>query len=282
MKTSAMIVAMGMTVCVAHAQFLSVPGPDASDMWMRNQLMNNMNVNVSVPPPPAPSSSSEDLGSEDSGNSGGSSNDIDESFNAMKAAYAALERGDWETGLRKMEWLGDRNSSLEAPINRASYYLTASMCAWNLGRKSSALRLLDRAISIMRNGANMGGGCEARAVAFRTKMQEGGLPSHFTSADMQYGVGIHDFIMEIPKAKWNRNIQNSIAKYEAIGGRADAQRGIYEAHGRWFEKVAKFYARQEYQDATGRSFDPDRPPVYGTSDRDYWNAAKRVYDIFGE
>ena len=282
MKTSTMIVVMGMTACVAQAQFLSVPGPDASDMWMRNQLLNNMNVDVSVPPPTAPSSSSEDSESEDSNSSRGSSNDIDESFEAMKAAYAALDRGDWETGLRKMEWLGDRNSSLEAPINRASYYLTASMCAWNLGRKSSALRLLDRSISIMRNGTNMGGGCEARAVAFRTKMREGGLPSRFTNADMQYDVGIHHFIMEIPNAKWKRNIQCSIARYEAIGGMADAQRGIYESQGRWFEKTAKFYARQEYQGATGKSFDPDRPPTYGTSDRDYWNAAKRVYDIFGE
>ena len=67
-----------------------------------------------------------------------------------------------------------------------------------------------------------------------------------------------------------------------IGGMADAQKGIYEAEGRWFEKSSKFYARQEYQSATHRTFDPDDPPERGTSAREHWDAAKRIYDIFGK
>lgn len=67
-----------------------------------------------------------------------------------------------------------------------------------------------------------------------------------------------------------------------VSGTYAAQRGIYEAEGRWFERLSKFYARQQYQSATGCTFDPSNPPSYGTSDSEHWNAAKRIYDILGE
>ena len=280
----------------AYAQFIApVPGPDASDIWMRNQLSNMAaDVNVAPAPPPASGLDASDtiirgqLANMGTVRSSGSAEDGtlsgEEAGKLMNAMYSAIESGNWESALRKtVAYINaTRNSSLEADVNRAQNLLYASMLCWNTDRQEKAREFLDKSIRLMRTGENLGGGCEARAVAFKKKMSSGDLPRRFTTKDIMGSPGIQTYIMELPTAKFNKTIRASIARYEAIGGRADAQKGIYEAEGRWFEKSSKFYARQEYQNATHRTFDPDRPPERGTSDHEYWEAAKRIYDIFGK
>lgn len=288
-------VVVSMTAC---AQFFSpVPGPDASDIWVRNQLMNMAtDVNVAPAPAPAPTPGLDasdtmirnqlsnmgtvrSTGSAEEGTLSG-----EKAGEMMKAMYSAIESCDWEDALNKtIAYINaTRNSSLEADVNRAQNFLYASLLSWNTDRQVKAREFMDKSIRLMRTGENLGGGCEARAVAFKKKMLEGALPRRFTVKDIMGSTGIQSYIMELPNAKFNKTIRASIARYEAIGGMADAQRGIYEAEGRWFEKSSKFYARQEYQNATHRTFDPDDPPERGTSAREHWDAAKRIYDIFGK
>ncbi len=289
------------TCCAAmslatQAQFIApVPGPDASDIWMRQQL-NNLATDVQVPTPPAPSPGLDasdalmrsQLANLGTARSSGSAEDGtlsgERAGKMMNEMFAAIESGDWEDALDKtIAYVNaTRNSSLEADVNRAQNYLYASMLSWNTGRRENAREFLDKSIRLMRTGENLGGGCEVRAVAFRNKMSEGSLPRRFSLNDIMGSVGIHSYIMELPTARFKRTIAASIARSQMIGGMADAQKGIYEAEGRWFETTSKFYARQEYQNATHRTFDPHNPPELGTSDREHWESAKRIYDIFGK
>jgi len=290
----------------ANAQFFSpVPGPDASDILMRNQIMN-LGADVAVTPAAEPESTSDiqsvpspgldasdtmirnqlanigmfsSSGSAEKGTLSG-----EKAGEMMKSMYSAIVSAEWEDALDKTidYFNATRNSALEADLNRAQDLLYASMLSWNTDRKAKAHEFLDKSIQLMKTGENLGDGCEARAVAFRKKMSDGVLPCRFTTNDIIGNPGIQAYIMELPTAKFNKTISASIARYEAISGRADAQKGIYEAQGKWFEKSSKFYARQAYQNATHRTFDPDRPPERGTSAREHWEAAKRIYDIFGK
>ncbi len=292
----ALVIGCAVMSMTTYAQFFApVPGPDASDIWMRNQLRDMASdVNVSPTPASTPGLDASDAlirnqaanlgtvrssGSAEEGTLSGA-----KAGELMNAMFSAIESGDWEAALDKTidYFNATRNSSLEADVNRAQNLLYASMLSWNTGRREKAREFLDKSIRFMRTGENLGGGCEARAVAFKKKMLSGDLPSRFTAKDIMGNPGLQSYIMELPMAKFNKTIRASIARYEAIGGMADAQKGIYEAEGRWFEKSSKFYARQEYQNATHRTFDPDRPPERGTSDREHWEAAKRIYDIFGK
>ena len=254
----------------ASAQFfIPVPGPDASDQWMRQQLFD-MSTNTGSWSPSSGSESDGTLFGEDAVR--------------LMDFFDDIKNEEWREALDKLEryYEATRNSSLEADVNRASNLLTASMLAWNVGRTSAAREFAERAIDKMRHGEHLGGGCEVRAVRYLQKMRSGDLPRMFTSNDILAEGGIHEYIMELPQARFNKTLSALNARYAAIGGMADAQRGIYEAEGRFQERRAKFYARQEYQNNTGRRFDPDDPPARGTSARDHWDSAKRIYDIFGE
>lgn len=290
----------------ANAQFFSpVPGPDASDIWMRNQIMN-LGAEVNVVPAPASTSASDpqsvstygldasdamfrkqlaDIGTV---NASGSAEDGTlsgkKAGKMMNDAFTAIGDGEWEDGLdRLIDYINaTRNSPLEADLNRAQNYLFASMLCWNIDKSEKAREFLDKSIRLMRNGENLGGGCEVRAVAFREKMLHNRLPRRFTSRDIMGSTGVQSYIMELPTARFKGTLAAMNARYEVIGGMADTQKSMYEAQRRWFETSSKFYARQEYQNATHRTFDPDRPPEYGTSDREHWEAAKRIYDIFGK
>lgn len=209
-----------------------------------------------------------------------SDSDLDLSFQKLNESDAAAKRGDWDEAKDAYLWLANRSSSLETDVNRASNFLSASMCAWNLGDSDDADEYLGKAIDKMRYGDNLGGGCEARAVAFRAKLRAGKWPRRFTYADMNYDTGVHTYIMAPVNDRFHGRIRASIARSDAIGGMADAQRGVYEAQGRWQERQAKFSASREYREATGRTFDPSDPPSRGTSAREKWDAAKRIYDIF--
>ena len=262
----------------AFAQFIApVPGPDASDIWMRNQIMNlGSGINVAPVTSTATTSSS--------GSAGNGTLSGDQSFEIQKAAFEAIDEGEWETALNKMvEYLNaTMNSSLETDLNRASNYLTAFMLSWNIDSVSKAKEFLEKSIKLMRTGEHLGGGCEVRAVKFQEKMKNGELPTEFTAMDIQSDGGIHEYIMALPNAKFKNNIAALCARYEAIGGMADSWKGVYEAESRYNERMAKQEARDAYRKSTGETFSPTNPPDSDSPDRKHWDAAKRIYDIFGK
>lgn len=242
-----------------------VPGLDASDIRMRNQLSNIGLFGTS--------------GSADERTLLG-----DEAFAMQKAAFATIDDGEWETALDKtIEYLNaTRNSSIEADVNRASLYLTASMLSWNIGRKSKAKEFLEKSIRLMRTGEHIGGECEIRAVKFLEKVDDDELPSEFTVKDMQSSCGIHGYIMELPYVKFKNNIAALCARYETVGRMADSWKGVYEAERRHNERMAKQEARDAYSKVTGDTFSLVNPPDSDSSMREHWETANRIYDIFGK
>ena len=131
--------------------------------------------------------------------------DLDLQFQKMNESTAAVERGDWSEALSAFLWLAQKQS-FEPDVNRADYFLSAAMCAWNLDDTSAAETYLNRAIDKMRYGDNLGGGCESRAVAFRSRRSEGKWPSIFSSNDFFANTGVHEFIMGPVRAKFNGSI----------------------------------------------------------------------------
>lgn len=206
----------------------------------------------------------------------------DAAFKISNAADAYMRSGDWEAALQKQFEYMNATRNSEIDVNKARGYVTASMLCWNTGRKEQAKDLLSRAISLMRNGQNLGGGCEARAVAFLNKMKAGRLPSCFTNADLQSAGGVQNYVMKMPDARYTAMIERSNARYDAMIAAADSMIKSYELQGNLDAARAKAYSRQEYQKSTGRSFSPDNPPSWGTREREHWDACKRVYDIFGD
>ena len=147
--------------------------------------------------------------------------DLDLALQKLNESSAAAERGDWREARDAYLWLANQASSLEPDLNRASNFLSASMCAWNLGDSDDADAYLDKTISKMKYGENLGGGCEARAVTFREKKRAGKWPSEFKFSDMAGDTSLHAFIMASATARFNGQIQASIARSDAIGGMAD-------------------------------------------------------------
>lgn len=273
MKIKKSMASMPMFVCLmssATAQYFTpipVPGPDASDLAVRqSSWMNSGARNAAY-----------SSGSERDGTLNGAA-----AFRLSKEFYDAIEEEEWEDALEKLVryYNATLSSFIETDLNRADYLLMGSMLAWNCGQKEPAKNLAERAVDKMRQGEHLGGGCHVRAERFLSKMREGDLPRYFGKKDIAGGGGVRGYIMELPNAKFEQNLAALNARYEAIGGRADAWKGVYEAEGRFREKRAKLYANREYQEKTHRRFDPDDPPARGSSDREYWDAAKRIYDIF--
>ena len=153
------------------------------------------------------------------------------------------------------------------------------MLWWSVGERSNARSEMENMISKLKNGRyTSGSGCEKRAEIFLQKMHSGDLPSRFAPID--FGGYLHNFIMEVPYAAQSRTLNKISARYEAIGNMAAASTAVYRQQGRAQAMMAKHYASSEYQKYTGRTFSPDNPPAYGTTDRERWEGCKRIYDIF--
>ncbi|MBR2625452.1 MAG: hypothetical protein IKD23_03525 [Lentisphaeria bacterium] len=163
----------------------------------------------------------------------------------------------------------------------ASSYLKLSMLYWSVGSRNNAISALKQTIYYMQNGRNLGGsGCEQRAQIFLQKMRSGDLPDYFTPQDISSNIGVSSYIMEIPDAVYQRQIDKLKAHYDAIANRTAAATDVYRKEGNLQARMARYYADSEYQKTTGRTFYPDSPPSYGSKDREAWDACKRVYDIF--
>ena len=146
-----------------------------------------------------------------------------ETFDISRMADSAAKRGDWELSLKKTIELinATRNSSYEPDVCRADNYLAASMLCWNTGRLQQADDFLCKSIEYMKNGKDLGRGCEARAVIFLHRMRERKLPNKFTYNDIFYSPGIRNCIMEIPHAVFEKSMADQTRKYDDINKMLD-------------------------------------------------------------
>lgn len=163
-------------------------------------------------------------------------------------------------------------------FDKISPYIDLAMLYWNTGNKSRAVSSMQTAVYYLKNAYPINGrGCEIRGEKFLQKMRSGNLPARFSGKDIG-GIGL--FIMQAAYAMHSQRMAALNAYYDALGAKFSAQTSLYRREGEFQEKMAKFYAAQEYQKATGRSFSPNHPPAYGTSARSSWETCKKIYDIF--
>jgi len=192
---------------------------------------------------------------------------------------AAEKNYDWENAIRFVRQDMAESAWIGAAASDASSLVRLSLLYWNHGDKSNAINSLESAVDKMKNGSGLGGGCEKLALALLAKMRAGRLPRMLDSDAL---CGVLNYVMAPVCAKNDSSHRAFMARMDAHIGRIDAQTSLYEAQGHWQSKAGKFYARETYREQTGKTFDPDHPPSYGSRDRESWNSAKRIYDIFGD
>lgn len=211
--------------------------------------------------------------------SGASYNHYDGMSDLMNARSSAKENGDWDEALSLMKRFIDKDYWIDCDVNKASDHVELSLLYWNTGDREEARDAMSAAINFMRYGHNLGNNCWQDASRLYNKMRNGGLPSKFSPKELEC---VLNYVMEVPRAQFNKTIDAQMARYDTMIRRMDSEIRTIEFQGRIMEHRAKFKARQDYHDATGRTFDPSNPPEYGSSAREDWNAAKRIYDIFGD
>lgn len=206
--------------------------------------------------------------------------DFNQSVSLSDKRDEAIRRSDWAKAIEAGRGLV--NSSGDTDFNRASHRLCLSMLYWNNGDKASAKSMLESTISLLRNGSQLGGGCEALAVQLLAKMRNDDLPLKFSAKDMIEGGGVLDFVMEMPYAQSMGKLRALKEGYAQEIQRLDSELQTLDLQDRINVGQARAYARQQYLKATGDTFTPSNPPRCGTKARDSWDSCKRIYDIFGK
>ena len=194
-----------------------------------------------------------------------------------KLCDQAWERGNYATALYYQK-LDMQDETL--PVNLASCNVTLAMLHWNLGQTYEAQQCMQKAIQLLRS--DLGKGCEQRAEIFLQKMQQRKLPKYFTRDDGNHANGVLVFIMEIPRAVFDRKMNAIKMRYAAMGTYFSSMTNSYRLQGEMQARTARLQARQTYQKKTGDTFNPNSPPAYGSSKRAEWDMCKKIYDIFGE
>ena len=165
-------------------------------------------------------------------------------------------------------------------INLAADYVSLAMLQWNQNYKASAKASMRKAIEVMRTGKYIGNSsCEERAVIFLKKMENDELPESFNSDDTK-SYGVLGYIMEVPRAAYNKKIQELNHRSDVLALYASSMSKSYRMQGESQARRAKLSAGAEYQKATGKTFSPDAPPPSGSSSREAWESCKKIYDIF--
>ena len=201
----------------------------------------------------------------------------DEYWEYSKKASQAWKEGNYIRAISAVEGMIKTNS---LDINLASDYVSLAMLQWNQNYKASAKASMRKAIEVMRTGKYIGNSsCEERAVIFLKKMENDELPKSFNSDDTN-SYGVLGYIMEAPRAAYNKKIQELNHRSDVLALYASSMSKSYRMQGESQARRAKLSARAEYQKATGKTFSPDAPPPSGSSSREAWDSCKKVYDIF--
>ena len=195
----------------------------------------------------------------------------------LQKIEAAEKNYDWANAISFVRQELADSAYIDSAASDASSLVELSILYWNRNLKSDAVSTLEQAVSKMRNGRGLGGGCESRAVTLLSKMKSGKLPEMFNHAEIN---GTVVFVLAPVYAQADKSHAEFNRRMDIIDGMIDNQKGMYEAEARWQERSAKFDARESYRKHTGDTFNPNNPPSSGTKKRDEWDKAKRIYEIF--
>ncbi len=187
----------------------------------------------------------------------------------------AIDSSNWHRAIECT--FGMINSSYNADVTSSSF-LALGALLWITGNNEKAVSAIERSLHIMRHSDGVD---EAKALAavkmVKAVRNASGTPSWsqqqaLVSFVKVLGVNSDNTLTEIRRA-------NEAARYSALMAYLDSGIQAAKREGHRIEWNAKFNADREYQSATGKSFDPSRRPS-GGFEREKWDAAKRVYDIF--
>ena len=204
-------------------------------------------------------------------------------FSWSNKATEAEKRGDWSSAIdyKKKDMANNYDyNSRNCSVVNASGHLELFLLYWNVGQKSEAKAQLRKCVEIIQNDSTMKPGCADRAAALLKKVENDELSGKFTYADMSQACGIACFVMEVPYAVYNANMDTICRRYQAMAGMFEAKTQVYRKQGEMVAFQAKTYAKGEYEKKHHRTFDPDDRPSEESGRREDWDACKRVYDIF--
>ena len=169
------------------------------------------------------------------------------------------------------------NSSSNGDVTSSSF-LALGVLLWISGNREKAQSAVERSIHVMRYSD----GVEESKVFAAVKIlkairNSSGTPSWrerqvLVSFVKVLGVNSNNTVNSITRAR-------DAARYNALMAYLDSGIQAAKREGHRIEWNAKFNASRDYYSETGKSFDPSRRPS-GGFEREKWDAAKRVYDIF--
>lgn len=190
----------------------------------------------------------------------------------------ALKNGNYSRAAEILEGRINPNSILSEIL--AGEYVQLAMLKWNLREKSEAVDAMEKAINVMKYGRDVSGsGCEKRAEIFLKKMKRNELPRTFVCKDF-YMSGVWGYIMAPVDAESKRRVARNTNYYRQQADYYDAAMASARHQAESNARIAKAYASSRYLKYTKDTFSPNNPPPRGSEKREYWDACKRVYDIF--
>jgi len=210
---------------------------------------------------------------------------IQEWCKAANEQTAAIKSGNWQRAAHCSKLVaGGDNVTGVIPVNAAAAIATYSMCMWNekgTDYKEQAITDLAQAVNFC--DMRVKPGCGARITQFMVCILEGKIDGvKFTQNDFLSPIGLHSFLMEMPYAAANQKHQETMARYDRLIGQISASTEVYRRQGEYQAKVAKFYAKQSYENKHHSTFDPNVRPSEDSGRREDWDSRKRIYDIFGK
>lgn len=190
----------------------------------------------------------------------------------------ALKSGNYSRAAEIKERSINPNSILSEIL--AGEYVELAMLKWNLREKSDAVDAMEKAINVMKYGRDVSGsGCEKRAEIFLEKMKENDLPRTFVYRDF-FMSGVWGYIMAPVDAEAKHRVSRNTNYYRQQASYYDAVMASARHHAESNARIAKAYASSRYLKNTKDTFSPNNPPPRGSEKREYWDACKKIYDIF--
>lgn len=199
--------------------------------------------------------------------------------------YTSLERQNYSKAIeiKESEIQKEKEQGrFRVDVTHAGNYVALSMLYWNIGKKDDAVSAMENAIYLFKNGDNLANSeCEKNAEDFLRQMKKGALPSRFTEYDF-YLSGVWGYIMEVPLAVHMNRCERGINFYNSISFYCDRRMASYELQHASTARIARAFASRKYLDKAKETFSVHNPPESGTKKRKYWDACKKVHDIFSK
>ena len=192
---------------------------------------------------------------------------IQESIDLGGKCTRACSRGDWSEAVRYSRRLCEISAD---DRERVVNYTQLAILCWNDEEYSDAVSAVN---TVIRSCRNIEEGCEANARKFKRAIVDRKIGGKFSVEEATTLIGVWDAVVAVPNAIVQNRLNNLIAY-------CDGETRRLRHEGAMMEKAAKRKASAEYWENTRKTFDPDDPPSRGTTAREHWDVANRVYQIF--